>query len=221
MEVKKKYSHVIWDWNGTLFDDVDWCIEVINIMLAKRGIQTIQSVAEYHKAFCFPIIQYYINVGFDFDKEPFEDLAREYISLYHSGKSGNCKLHAGTEAVLANIKERGIEQIILSASETNNLLSQISEFDIADFFDEMLGISDIYAKSKIEIGLDYISRKNVSNAILIGDTRHDYEVAKALGVDCVLIPNGHQSKDELLSCNVPIIDDISLVVEYIKRVTIL
>lgn len=54
MGVKRKYSHVIWDWNGTLFDDVDWCIEVINIMLAKRKIQTIQSVAEYHKAFCFP-----------------------------------------------------------------------------------------------------------------------------------------------------------------------
>lgn len=84
------------------------------------------------------------------------------------------------------------------------------------FLDEMLGISDIYAKSKIEIGLDYISRKNVSKAVLIGDTKHDYEVAKSLGVDCVLIPNGHQSKDVLLSCNVPIINDISRVVEYIS-----
>ncbi|MDR2569759.1 MAG: HAD family hydrolase, partial [Oscillospiraceae bacterium] len=84
-----------------------------------------------------------------------------------------------------------------------------------DYFDELLGLSDIYAKSKIDIGLDYLSRKNAEKAILIGDTIHDYEVASALGIDCVLIPNGHQSREMLFSCNVPILDDISFVPKYL------
>jgi len=56
MTGQNKYTHIIWDWNGTLFDDVNWCISVINSMLNKRQIKTLSSVAEYQKAFCFPII---------------------------------------------------------------------------------------------------------------------------------------------------------------------
>ena len=215
MRTKYKYSHIIWDWNGTLFNDVNWCIEVINIMLSKRGLKTIRGVKEYHNVFCFPIIQYYQNVGFSFNDESFEDLAKEYISLYHSDKSRNCGLYPHAEMILTSIYKSGISQAILSASEMGNLLSQMSGFDIADYFDEILGLSNIYAKSKIEIGLDYISRKNINNAVLIGDTKHDYEVSKALSVDCILIPNGHQSKETLLSCNVPVLDDITCIVDYI------
>ena len=213
--MNKKYSHIIWDWNGTLFDDVAWCIKCINVMLAKRGSQTLQSVADYHTAFCFPIIKYYENVGFNFVSEPFEALAKEYIALYHAGKSGNCGLYPNAEATLKSIHQSDITQIILSASEMGNLLSQLSEFDIAHYFDETLGLSDIYAKSKIDIGLDYMARKGVNNAILIGDTQHDYEVAKALGADCVLIASGHQSKGVLLSCGVPVLDDISSIDKYL------
>jgi phosphoglycolate phosphatase len=57
--LKNIYSHIIWDWNGTLFNDTDWCINVINNMLQKRNLKTLESINAYHKAFCFPIIHYY------------------------------------------------------------------------------------------------------------------------------------------------------------------
>lgn len=120
------------------------------------------------------------------------------------------------ETVLNTISECGITQIVLSASEMSNLSSQMGEFDLADYFDEILGLSDIYAKSKIDLGLNYISRNKVEKALLIGDTTHDCEVAKSLGADCVLIPNGHQSRETLLTCGVPVLDDISCVLGYIN-----
>jgi len=184
-------------------------------MLSKRGIKTLQGIDEYREAFCFPIINFYRNAGFDFSAEPFEVLAKEFIALYHSEKSGNCKLYPNSEATLESLHKRGISQIILSASEKGNLLSQINEFNIKHYFDEILGISDIYAKSKIDLGLNYLSNNNIKKAILIGDSVHDSEVAEALGVDCLLIPNGHQTIETLQSCAVPIIDDISFVNEYV------
>jgi phosphoglycolate phosphatase len=212
---KNRYSHIIWDWNGTLFDDVDWCVTVVNKMLAKRDMKQLDSVVEYHNAFCFPVINYYKNVGFDFEKESFDIIAKEFIAFYHAEKSGGCKLCKNARFVLQTMQESGKSQVILSASETNNLISQINEFDIYNYFDEILGISNIYAASKIDIGLEYMTRKKVEKAVLIGDTEHDCEVAKALAVDCILIANGHQSKDKLLSCKVPVLDDISQVIEYI------
>ena len=174
-----------------LFDDVNWCLEVINTMLSRRGLNTLKTILEYHAVFCFPIIDYYHNVGFDFEKEPFDDLAVEYIDMYHANDSGNCKLFHDTKNVLAEIQSMGISQVILSASHIKNLNMQISSFGITDYFDEMLGLSDIYAKSKIDIGKDYIMREKISNAVLIGDSKHDYEVAQALNIDCILIKNGH------------------------------
>ena len=159
--MKLKYSHVIWDWNGTLFDDVAWCIKCMNVMLAKRGLPIIQDISTYHNVFCFPIIQYYTNIGFNFQQEPFEHLAKEYIELYHSNKSGNCKLHLNSENVLTNIRDMGIIQSILSASEISNLRSQMNEFNINIYFNEILGLSDVYGKSKIDIGLEYMKRMNI------------------------------------------------------------
>ena len=119
-------------------------------------------------------------------------------------------------SVLKTLQDKQITQLLLSASETGNLISQMSEFHIQHYFDEILGLSNVYAASKIDIGYDYIIRKQVAGAVLIGDTEHDYEVANALGIDCVLISNGHQSKDKLLTCNVPVLSDISQVIEYLE-----
>jgi len=215
MQTPKKYSHVIWDWNGTLFDDVAQCIRTINKMLSDRNMKILNGVSDYHNVFCFPVINYYEKVGFDFEKEPFEDLAKEYISLYHSENTGSCKLHNNAELVLKSIQGNGMKQVILSASELNCLLLQINEFDILKFFDEILGLSDIYAKGKIGIGLDYIARNRIENAVLVGDTEHDYEVAKALGVDCLLVAIGHQAKSKLLACGAPVLSGLLQVTEYI------
>jgi len=211
----RKYTHVIWDWNGTLFDDVAWCVKTVNQLLAKRGIKAFENAAEYRDVFCFPVIAYYRNVGFDFEKEPFEAIAKEFIRFYHSDKTGNCQLCSNADVVLEAIRKRRIEQVLLSASEIGNLLSQINEFDIPHYFDEILGLSDIYAKSKVEIGIDYMNRKRVESAVLIGDTVHDHEVAKALGADCLLIASGHQSKAKLLAYDVPVLDDILQAVDFI------
>ena len=215
MITKKPRSHVFWDWNGTLFDDADWCLQIINGMLAKRNIKTLDGIEEYREVFCFPIIDYYKRIGFDFSKQSFEELAEEYIAAYHSDKTGSCKLHNNAETVLRTLQNKNITQVVLSASEINNLLSQMKEFDINGYFEEILGISDIYAKSKVDIGLKYIAQKNITSALLIGDTEHDLEVANALGIDCVLVAGGHQSKEKLLSRNVTVVDDISGVLEYV------
>lgn len=215
MNKKPKYSHVIWDWNGTLFNDVAWGIQTVNQLLYDRRLNTLNSLAEYHNVFGFPIVEYYKKVGFDLEAESFADIAEEYIRLYHSQNSGNCILFENAEKVLNEIQSHKIKQIILSASEINNLLSQLNEFDINSYFDEILGISDIYAKSKVEIGLDYIARKDVEKCIVIGDTQHDYEVSKALGADCLLICRGHQSKETLAKCGVPVLHDITEVIDYL------
>ena len=204
-----KYTHVIWDWNGTLLDDADLCFYVVNTLLAKRGLPKIKDMDAYRDIFGFPVVDYYRRAGFDLDNEPFDIPAREFIRLYHSDES-RFRLFDGAAETLAAVNKMGLRQTILSASEVGNLRSQTKLFDIERYFCDILGISDIYAGSKVDIGKAYIEKNNIcpDKTVLIGDTAHDYEAAAALGVDCILIANGHQHKRRLLECGARVLDDI-------------
>ena len=72
---------IIWDWNGTLLDDADICLESINSMLKARNLPRL-TLASYREVFTFPVIDYYKKVGFDFTREPWETVAMEFINKY-------------------------------------------------------------------------------------------------------------------------------------------
>jgi phosphoglycolate phosphatase len=71
-------------------------------------------------------------------------------------------------------------------------------------------LDNIYAASKLHLGQDLIKRLGVGKqqAMVVGDTEHDYEVARAMDADCILIANGHQSKARLQPLGVPVLDDV-------------
>ena len=64
--MKMRYTDVIWDFNGTILDDVAAGIASVNKMLSDRGLPTIKDEEHYRKIFRFPIIEYYRALGFDF-----------------------------------------------------------------------------------------------------------------------------------------------------------
>ena len=96
----------------------------------------------------------------------------------------------------------------MSASKLDMLKGQLDKLDILDMFDEVLGIDNIYATSKLPIGLEFIKDKDPNECLMIGDTLHDGEVARAMGVECVLVANGHQSKNVLAQSGLMVYDDI-------------
>ena len=204
-----KYKHIIWDWNGTLFDDVNLCIEIINSMLVKRRMPVV-SFDEYREIFSFPVIDYYQKIGFDFALEPFETVSTEFITQYEKLRSG-CSLMFDAVETLDRISRSGATQSILSASKQSYLSKAVLEYGLDKTFVAVNGLDHHHATSKVEIGKEFITRSGLdpSKILLIGDTTHDAEVAALIGADCCLIPNGHQSSNKLMDCGVPVVDSLS------------
>ena len=203
-----KYTHIIWDWNGTLQNDAWLCIDIINGLLSKRNKPSI-SLQQYRKIFGFPVKKYYELAGFDFSDEPFESLATEYI-LEYDNRSLECDLQPKAEDILTLCSEKNISQHLLSASQQKPLEINITHYGLAEYFSQVLGLSDYYAESKIENGRNLVAgfEDPMENIVLIGDTVHDYEVAQALGIDCILFSGGHQSKERLEICNTTIVENL-------------
>ena len=200
-----KYKHIIWDWNGTLINDVWLVVDIMNKMLKKRNLSGIDS-KKYKDIFDFPVTKYYSKLGFDFSEESFEELTVEFIGEYYA-RFNECKLFDEVEEVLKKIKDRGISQSILSASKEDVLTEKIKYYGIDKYFCRIIGLENHYAESKIERGKKWIAELNLNpqEVLLIGDTIHDYDVSKHMGCDCLLIANGHHSYERLASLDANII----------------
>ena len=200
---------IIWDWNGTLLNDIDICISCINELLEKRRIKKIDK-EEYVEIFTFPVKEYYKKAGFDFSKEEFEVPAMEFIKLYHESLKYAC-LHEGSTKILKSFRDLGFKQYVLSAMEHDSLIKSLKGNGIYEYFIHINGIDNHYAHSKLEIGKDLLKSipYKKEEIILIGDTLHDKEVADGLGIDHVLVAKGHQSKRRLLQQTKFVFNDLS------------
>jgi phosphoglycolate phosphatase len=203
------YKHIIWDWNGTLLDDAWLCVEVMNGMLEKRGLPQV-SLDFYRSVFTFPVRDYYQELGYDFDKESFEKVGMEFMVLYNQ-RQKECRLHDEVVTVLESFRQHGFGQSILSAREQNELITETIDLGVNRYFTKVYGLDDHYAHGKTDVGLKLIRDLGLpsSSLLFIGDTRHDAEVACEIGIDCILIPNGHHNEERLRKCSFPVIGNLN------------
>ena len=192
-------NSIIWDWNGTLLNDLDFCISCINVLLKNGNLSELKR-GKYKDVFSFPVKDYYQAIGFDFSHEDFSIPALEFIELYENNIR-NCSLHTAALNVLQFFHQKGVRQFVLSAMHQKMLNETLKHNKIFEYFEGVAGLDDFYAVSKIERGKQMIVEFRIekNKSLVIGDTIHDFEVASELGIKCILIADGHQSEERLKS----------------------
>lgn len=209
-----KYTHIIWDFNGTILNDVQACIESVNVLLKARGLAELASVEDYRAIQEFPVINYYVKLGFDFEKESFDDVAVEWVKEYWS-RFPDARVYPDVLETMSRYRAEGVKQILLSATEISMLQKQVTDMGIADCFDEICGMDNIYAHGKISRGEKWREEHPDAKVLFVGDTDHDLAVAKAIGADCVLFAGGHQARARLEANGCPVIDHFSELKNYL------
>ena len=210
-------QHVIWDWNGTLLDDVQACVDAINILLERRSLPPVNP-ERYTEIFGFPVQNYYRTLGVDLDSEDWDSLAREFHDAYAS-TARNAALRRGALDTLAQIRSDRVPMSVLSASERSILETMLAQRRVSSFFEHVYGLSDLYARSKLHLGRRLLSELSVPPGaiLLIGDTTHDFEVARELACRCVLVAGGHQAKARLRQCaSEALFDDVGEVASFLR-----
>jgi phosphoglycolate phosphatase len=191
----------------------------MNNLLKTRSLPAI-TLEKYREIFTFPVKDYYIKAGYDFENETFEEISVDFIAEYESRKTG-CTLYPLAAEFLQIIHSLKIEQHLLSAYKQNNLEDIIKHFGIEEFFNSVSGLDHIYADGKMELGRqlmnDISSNGKENKVLLIGDTIHDYEVAQGLNTACILVSNGHQDSEKLKTLNVPVYNNLEEIFLLLKE----
>lgn len=203
---------IFWDWNGTLLDDVAMAVELTNDVFRQYGFRQLTMEA-YLDAFRFPIIDYYEERGVP--RERFPEIAHAWMARYTEAFP-TCPLMDDAVATVRRFQAAGFRQIILSATRLDMLHEQVGSHRVLDgMFDRLLGIGDIYAGSKVHIARAFMADDGLcpADAVLLGDTCHDAEVADDIGCRCLLIARGHQSEKQLAAAGKPVLSSLTAAAE--------
>ena len=199
-------KYLIWDFNGTIVDDVKLGVNCINQLITKYLKRPPLKIREYQDIFTFPVKDYYEKVGFDFSVLDFKKLGNEWIELYDEGFK-EVTVFDDVIALLNEARNKGYRNVVISASKEDKLKSEMAYLNLTSYFEEILGINDIYATSKLAIAQKWAEDKK-GELIFLGDSLHDEEVASSIGARCYLISRGHQSKKVLQKGQSTIIDNL-------------
>ena len=189
--------HIVWDWNGTLLDDVDAGIGALNRMLAERGLPAI--TREFYRArFRFPVRPLYFEIGMEPDRE-WDRICVEFHDYLAQEPQ-----HVRPDAVaaLAYVRAKGARQSILSALRQDLLLRDTAREGVQGYLDEIFGVDNLEGATKLSRGRELVAKLRSATVpapdlVFIGDTLHDAEVATELGARVVLVDGGHQHADRL------------------------
>jgi phosphoglycolate phosphatase len=165
--------------------------------------------ARYHAVFDFPVSAYYARLGFDFSRDSFEQLSIEFIAGYEA-RRWEARLYPLAREVLVGIERTGVTQSVLSAYRGETLREIVAHFGLTSHFIRLTGLDNIYAHGKTELGRAWVAELGIptGDILMIGDTLHDLEVARELGVDCVLVTAGHHPADRLRRATDRVLDDL-------------
>lgn len=210
-------DYIIWDWNGTLLNDVKAAVNALNRMLAARGVPP--TTLEYYRAhFGFPVRPFYAELGVDLEHEDWDLICTDFHRFI--AEEPDQSLRPDAAATLERASSLGFRQCILSALREDKLLRSVADFGIARYFDAVFGVDNLDGATKLsrahELRAFIASRSPSYRCFFIGDTLHDAEVAAALGFQCILVDGGHQTSERLSATGHPVAGSLAQALDLIE-----
>jgi phosphoglycolate phosphatase-like HAD superfamily hydrolase len=207
-------THVIWDWNGTLFDDHRVVVDAVNASLDHFGVPPIDS-ATYRREFVRPLQVFYTRLfGRTIDDATMQEIDDVFQAAYARG-FGEAALTADALTAIGLLADAGVSQSIASMLWHDLLVSAVTRFGLADRMLALDGHRGAVGETKEQHLIGHVDRLermypglSRSRITVIGDITDDAVAARAAGVSCVLYDGGSQDRAALEAERFPVADSL-------------
>jgi phosphoglycolate phosphatase-like HAD superfamily hydrolase len=212
-------AHLVWDWNGTLLDDLSLVVAATNTSLSSVGGPPI-TADEHRRDFRRPIADYYGHVlGRSVTQDEFVQLDRAYHAAYRDGLLDT----ALTEDAEKAMRSWPGTQSLLSMWFHEELVPEVTRRGLFGLFERIDGLRAgvIGGGHKVEHLVEHLAALGVagSGAVLIGDSVDDAHAADAVGAACVLYGGGFTHPDRLAETGRPVAFSLVQAVERALELT--
>jgi phosphoglycolate phosphatase-like HAD superfamily hydrolase len=220
----KHATHLVWDWNGTLLDDIDAVIAATNAAFAEIGLEPI-TLERYRELYCIPIPLFYERLMGRVPTGAEWVVMDETFHRHYTLRRVGCRLTDGVEELLAQWALAGRSQSLLSMYGHDELVPVVRGYGIESHFVRVDGRTGPSGGSKalhMERHLTALAGTGAispERTVVIGDAVDDALAAAHVGARAVLYTGGSHSRSSLEAVGVPVVDSLAEAVETARRLT--
>ncbi|MDG4861616.1 haloacid dehalogenase-like hydrolase [Streptomyces sp. T-3] len=212
-------AHIVWDWNGTLFHDIDAVIEATNASFAEVGLEPI-TLERYRDLYCVPVPRFYERLMGRLPTDAEWAVMDEAFHRHYWVRAAAAGLAEGARELLASWQEAGLTQSMCSLAPHAELLPIVRTHGIERHFVRVDGrVGDSWSGKAEHMARHVAALASVDpvRTVVIGDAVDDALAAAHVGARAVLYTGGSHSRASLASAGVPVVDTLAEAVEEAGR----
>ncbi|WP_461076210.1 HAD family hydrolase [Streptomyces deserti] len=212
-------AHIVWDWNGTLFHDIDAIIGATNAAFAELGLRPL-TLEQYRELYCVPVPKFYERLMGRLPTDAEWELMDDIFHRYYAEHRVTCGLTEGATELLTEWRSAGRSQSILSMYVHDELVPLVRGFGIEAHFIRVDGRTGPSGGSKAEHMVRHfgaLTGVDPERTVVIGDAADDAVAARYVGARAVLYTGGSHSRASLEAVGVPVVDTLEDAVAEAER----
>ncbi len=195
----KKYQYLFFDLDGTIIDSSEGVCKSFAYALKYYGIN-VDDLAVLRPVIGPPLKDSFMNL-YDFDEDKAIEAVAKYRERYTDVGILECRLYDGVRELLKELAHRGYK-LVLATSKPEIFARRIMErYELDGYFHFIAGAQIGGTISNKEDVLGYILQSlnitDVSDCLMIGDTKYDLAGAEYFGIDALGVLYGFGTRDEL------------------------
>lgn len=213
-------AHIVWDWNGTLFDDRMVTLKALDAVLSWGGLEPVTEDT-YKRLYVRPVRLFYEKL---FGRAIPDDEWGQLDDVWHDAYMEHvdeAQLTVGARSILTGLADDGHTQSLLSMYRHDQLMALLEKFGIHRRFLRAEGLTGPGGGQKAPYLRAHLSNltdvvRLPRDAMVIGDALDDAQAALACGARCVLYDGGSHSREELEKSGAPVIEHLRAVMVLAK-----
>ena len=209
------YQYLLFDLDGTLTDSAEGIIKCVQYAAEKMGAA--YKNAEELKVFVGPPLSESFKNVYEFSEEETQKAIQYYRERFKPIGMFENAVYPGVPQMLKSMKENGKVNLIASSKPEEFVKTILEHFDIAKYFDIIVGASmDESRNTKEAVIEEVLSRlKNTDQygqydqdkCVMIGDRKYDIHGAKYFGLRNIGVSYGFAPEGELEEAGADVIVD--------------
>lgn len=207
-------QHVVWDWNGTLLDDLEVVLGAVNVAMATLDGPPVDGDI-YRTHFTRPIQHFYEGLlGRSISESEWHLLNDTYHEAYYS-QVHDAPLAFDALDALARVDGLGWNQSLLSMTPQARLEWVVADHGLFDRLQPVTGLPGQTGGLKAEHMELHLDRQNLvgPQVAVIGDTPDDVTAARAVGAVAILYDSGSHHREQLDEVGVPVVNSLVEAIE--------
>ncbi|MBM7442841.1 HAD family hydrolase [Streptomyces sp. HB132] len=217
----KHRTHLVWDWNGTLLDDIHAVLGATNAAFAAVDLAPI-TLEQYRETYCVPIPRFYERLMGRLPTQAEWERMDGLFNRHYTEHRPACALTEGVEELLSRWQLGGRSQSLLSMYGHEHLVPVVRGFGIERHFVRVDGRTGPSGGSKaqhMERHFEVLGGIAPESAVVIGDAVDDAVAAAHVGARAVLYTGGSHSRSSLEAAGVPVVDTLAEAVALAELMT--